>query len=443
MKRQILRKLQDWRVKPHRKPLLLKGVRQSGKTYILKEFAQHFSQSHYINFEKNTDVHAIFEQNLEPKRILNELSFYCGKNIRIDTDLIIFDEIQACPLALTSLKYFCEELPEMALCAAGSLLGLQLTNISFPVGKVDIMDMYPMSFSEFLAAIHDEKSVDFLDVLTADHKIPDIIHTHLWQQLKIYFIVGGMPEAVKCYRDQGAHISLEIFDAVRETQAQILAAYYADIAKHAGKVNAMHIDRILRSVPSQLARAQEQSTKKFQFNNIVPGVDRYQRLADAIDWLEATGLVIKVPIVNSAELPLSAYRQDSLFKLYLFDAGFLGVMANLPPEVILNYQYGTYKGYFAENFVAQALLVSGEKNLYSWQDHRSEVEFLRIHHGKILPIEVKSGTITKSQSLHKLVEKYQLPARVILSGRNMAIDDQRQVYHYPLYLADKLSHIMP
>lgn len=442
MKRLILHKLQAWRKKSTRKPLLLKGVRQSGKTYILKEFAYDFPQSHYINFEKNPDVHAIFEQNLDPKRIINELSFYFKTTIHIEKDLLIFDEIQACPLALTSLKYFCEDLPQMALCAAGSLLGLQLAGTSFPVGKVDIMDMYPMSFAEFLTAIGDEKSEHFLNTFSANTPIPEIIHLHLWQQLKIYFIVGGMPEAVKIYRDYGAEISFETFEAVREKQHQIIAAYYADIAKHAGKVNAMHINKILHAVPSQLARSQDQSAKKFQFKDIIPGINRYQRLADAIDWLEATGLIIKVPIVNSAELPLSAYTQESLFKLYLFDTGFLGAMCDLPPKVILDYQYGTYKGYYAENFAAQTFLVSGEKHLYSWQDSRAEVEFLRVHHDHVLPIEVKSGTITRSQSLHKLVEKYQLPERVILSGRNVLHQSSHAIHHYPLYLAENLMTLL-
>ena len=449
MKRNILHKLQDWRTKPDRKPLLLKGVRQSGKTYILREFAKNFPQYHYINFEKNPDVHAIFEQNLDPNRIINELSFYCNKTIHIEKDLIIFDEIQACPLALTSLKYFCEDLPQMTVCAAGSLLGLQLSSKSFPVGKVDIMDMYPMSFMEFLIALRDEKSENFLKAFRAHDTIPEIIHTHLWQQLKIYFIIGGMPEAVKIYRDSGAHISFELFQTIREKQHQIIDGYYADIAKHAGKVNAMHIARVFRAVPAQLARVQDQSAKKFQFKDVVPGINRYQRLADAIDWLEATGLIIKVPMVNSAELPLSAYSQENSFKLYLCDTGFLGAMCDLPPKVILDYQYGTYKGYYAENFVAQAFLAGGEKQLYSWQDNRAEVEFLHVFHDHVLPIEVKSGSITRSQSLHKLVEKYQLPIRVILSGRHIlkpfscdSQDTKRIIYHLPLYFAENLMTLL-
>lgn len=445
MERQILHKLQEWRVHPQRKPLLLKGVRQCGKTYILKEFLNDFPQGHYVNFEKHADIHAIFKPNLDPKRIINELSFYLDKTINIDQDLIVFDEIQACPAALTSLKYFCEDLPQMAVCGVGSLLGLHLSQGSFPVGKVDLMDMFPMSFTEFLMAMEDEKSLQFLSEMVLNKVksvIPDIVHQHLWEQLKNYFIVGGMPEVVRLFAQQKNQNSFEIFEKIRQQQEIMLTAYYADIAKHAGKVNALHIDRVLRAVPAQLARSQDQSAKKFQFKDIIPGIDRYQRLADAIDWLEAAGLIIKVPIIHSAELPLSAYTQDSLFKLYLFDTGFLGAMSGLPPKAIWDYQYGTYKGYYAENFVAQSFCASGEKTLYSWQDNRAEVEFLRIHQGKVLPIEVKSGTITRSQSLQKLVEKYHLPKRVILSGRNSAVDEKHGVFHYPLYMADRLMSLL-
>lgn len=442
MKRQILHKLLEWRTKSDRKPLLLKGVRQCGKTYILKEFAGHFLQGHYINFEKNSDIHVIFKQNLDPIRIMKELSFYLEKTINIEQDLVIFDEIQACPRALTSLKYFCEDMPQLAVCAAGSLLGLHLSDTSFPVGKVDMLDMYPMSFIEFLIAVDDEKSEQFLSQLTSEHPIiPEIIHQHLWEQLKNYFVIGGMPEVIRVFRDKSVH-SFETFESIRKIQEHILLAYYADIAKHAGKVNAMHIDRILRSVPAQLARSQDKTAKRFQFKDIIPGIDRYQRLADAIDWLEAAGLIIKVPIVNSAELPLSAYTQESFFKLYLFDVGFLGAMSELPPRVILDYQYGTYKGYFAENFVAQSFISSGERSLYSWQDSRSEVEFLRLHDGQVLPIEVKSGTVTKSQSLYKLVEKYHLSKRVILSGRNLMMDTEHHIHHCPLYLAEQLIDLL-
>jgi predicted AAA+ superfamily ATPase len=436
MKRNILQKLQEWRIKSERKPLLLRGVRQCGKTYILKEFGQTFSDTHYINFEKNQDIHTIFSPNLDPKRIINELSFYLDKKISIENDLLIFDEIQTCAQALTSLKYFQEDLPQMALCAAGSLLGLHLSEGSFPVGKVDMLHMFPMSFTEFLIAIEDEKSLHFIET-SIETSLPEIVHQHLWNQFKNYLIVGGMPEIVQFFAANKKQNIVEVFDAIRQQQGTLLSAYYSDIAKHAGKVNAMHIDRILSSVPAQLARSQDQSAKKFQFKNIVPGIDRYQRLADAIDWLESAELIIKVPIVHSAELPLSAYVKENIFKLYLFDVGFLGAMSGLSPKTIWDYQYGTYKGYYAENFVAQSLLARGENKLFSWEDARAEVEFLIVKQDTVLPIEVKSGSVTKSQSLRKLVEKYHLPKRVILSGRNVSINSERSVYHYPLYLAER------
>jgi len=435
MKRLILQNLQEWKKKKNRKPLILKGVRQTGKTYILRKFgASDFSKAHYINFELNGKAATLFNKDFDPKRILNELSFLLDTSIDKNQDLVIFDEIQACPNALTSLKYFAEELPELALCCAGSLLGLHLGDTSFPVGKVDFFHMRPMCFAEFLAANQDHKALNFLNTCTSQDSMSEIIHEHLWQQFKIYLVTGGLPEVVQTYIENKDNL-YNALEQVRKKQSEIIYGYYADIAKHSGKVNAMHIERTWAAIPNQLARSQDGSAKRFQFKEIIPGVDRYQRLAHVFSWLQSAELIIKVPIVEHVELPLMAYTEENRFKLYLFDVGILGALSDLSPKVILDYNYGTYKGYFAENFIAQEFIAAGKVNLYSWQEDRSEIEFIYPLENQILPIEVKSGWVTRSQSLNKYANKYHPPFRVTFSAKELYVDLKHHYQNYPLYMA--------
>lgn len=436
MKRKMMDRLIAWKEEKLRKPLLLNGVRQVGKTHLLKEFGSlHFPQYHYFNFEKQPDLSKIFEPDLVPQRILSELSFYLDRSINIREDLVIFDEIQELPKALTSLKYFQEECPELCLCGAGSLLGLHLGQGSFPVGKVTFETLRPMSFEEFLMADND-KALPVIHKLTSKDRIPEIIHEHLWEQLKRYFVIGGLPEVVAIYYKNKNNL-FEAFSLVRKKQEDLLNSYYADIAKHSGKINAMHIDRVFRSVPTQLSQVQDNSVARFKFKGVIPGVTHYDRLAGAIDWLEAAGLVVKVHIVNTGYLPFKGYTKENFFKLLIFDVGILGSMSGLPPKVILNSDYGSYKGYFAENFVAQELISCERDVLFSWQEQKAEVEFLLEVDGQAIPIEVKSGSITKAQSLKTFSEKYNSPYEVIFSGRPFVIESRRGRHYYPLYLAGR------
>ncbi|MCL5260777.1 MAG: AAA family ATPase, partial [Gammaproteobacteria bacterium] len=411
MKRKIVTFLSKWQQQTRRKPLILKGARQVGKTYLLKEFGQsQFSSYHYFDFEKQRDLAKVFQQDLNPQRIINELSFYARKAIDIKHDLVIFDEIQACPSALTSLKYFCEEMPELALCSAGSLLGIHLNSDSYPVGKVEELSLYPLSFSEFLQAVGDEKSLQYVDNLSQS-SMPEIVHDHLCQQLKNFFIVGGLPELVVNYRDAIAKENspvnlLNIFDEIRTKQEVLIKAYFADMAKHAGKVNAMHLDRIWHAAATQLAEVQDATSSRFRFKGVIPGIDRYSRLASAIDWLEGAGIIIKSSVITDAYLPLAAYAKEGFFKLFIFDVGILGAMLNLAPASIIKYEYGTFKGYFAENFVAQELRSAGLAKLYAWQGRHAEVEFVCEVNGKLIPIEVKSGNITHAKSLKSFIDRY-------------------------------------
>lgn len=438
MKRTIQKKLIQWMQDKNRKPLILKGARQVGKTYTLLSFArENFVSVHYLNFEKDEKLTSVFLKDLNPTRILNELNFYLNTSINIKKDILIFDEIQNAPRALTSLKYFNEEIPELPICAAGSLLGLHLSHESFPVGKVEFLDMYPLSFEEFLEGIDDTKALEFLNSrLLKEKSLPDIVHAHLWEQLKIYFVVGGLPEVVKIYNE----LKDDLFTAlsmVRKKQNDLILAYNADMAKHSGKQNAMHIERIWRNIPSQLAKDQNGSVPKYSFKDVIPGINRYSRLAGPIDWLSTTGLIIKTYIVNKGELPFSAYSKENNFKITLFDTGILGALCDLPPKSILDYEYGTYKGYFAENFVAQEFLYSGVKQLYSWKENTSEVEFLREVDGKIIPVEIKSGWVTQAKSIKVFSEKYHPPYRTIMSAHTLHIDPHHKVHCYPLYLASR------
>jgi predicted AAA+ superfamily ATPase len=439
MERHALNALKIWKNSRQRKPLILKGARQVGKTYLLKKFGQEcFENAHYINFEKE-NLELLFQENLDPIRLIKELSFHLHRSINIDTDLLIFDEIQACPIAITSLKYFQEEMPELALCAAGSLLGVRLNSASFPVGKVNWLDMHPLTFSEFLKETSDPQLYEYFQNITDIQNLQpsETAHQQLFECLKHYFVVGGLPAAVVEYSEKKSDL-FKALESVRNIQSSLIRDYYADIAKHAGKINAMHIDRIWQSVRAQLAQAQEQSSPKFKFKNIIPGIDRFSRLAGAIDWLDNAGLILKSAIVNTSQVPLQAYSEEGYFKLFMFDVGLLGAMSGLSPKNILDYDYGTYKGYFAENFVAQSLIASGAKELFTWQEKQAEVEFLQEISGEIIPIEVKSGSVTHAKSLAQFSKKYQPSYRIILSAKNLYKDSSTGTHFLPLYLAEKI-----
>ncbi len=279
MKRDIFAHLDGWRRRKNRKPLILRGARQVGKTWSLQEFgSRNFPTTHYLNFEQDNQLESLFQRDLKPSRIIQELSFHLDRSIHPAKDLLIFDEIQECPRALTSLKYFAEELPEMAVCAAGSLLGVELADVSFPVGKVEFLDMYPMSFSEFLLAVGDDRSYGFLTELSLDSEIPEVVHNRLWEQFKNYLIVGGLPEVVKSWRENRKD-PYAAFKEVRRLQHDLITAYIADMAKHCGKQNSMHLERLWRNIPAQLAKEQDGSASKYKFKGVIPGIHGYARMA--------------------------------------------------------------------------------------------------------------------------------------------------------------------
>ncbi len=443
MRRNVQSDLIRWKSAKDRKPLLLVGPRQVGKTYALKSFGSSaYERVHYLNFEANPGLAKIFERDLDPARIIQEIRFVLNTPpVDAEKDLFIFDEIQQAPRALTSLKYFAEMKPELAICCAGSLLGLHLGEGNFPVGKVDFLELHPLSFEEFLRGIGDEKSLPYLTDPAWDGPLPTVVHDHLWTMLTIFLVVGGLPEPVATYASFKDDLPTA-FDAVRKKQGELLLAYLADVAKHSGKENSMHIERIWRNVPTQLARALDGSSSKFRFRGVVPGVSGYGRLAGAIDWLKTAGLIHKVPIVNSARLPLSAFAEENVFKLYPFDVGLLGALGGLSPKAILDFNFGTYKGYVAENFVLQELIAAGRKDVVCWRENTAEVEFLLEENSALFPLEVKSGWITQAKSLKVFAEKYHPPFRTVVSAKNFSWDGPHRFVHLPLYHAGLLPRFI-
>lgn len=433
-------RLEQWLNKPDRKPLLLEGARQIGKTYILKEFGKkYFRKYHYVNFEDNADYKNLFDKDLNPQRIISDLKIYFQIDVDIQNDLVIFDEIQQCPRAITSLKYFYENLPSIKLAAAGSLLGVTLGETSFPVGKVDFLSMYPMSFAEFLLALGKTTHYEILQTLDLENLSP-LAHKSFWGLMKDYFITGGLPEIVQIFLLHQNERELA-FEEVRKKQSDLIKAYHSDIAKHSGKLNSMHIEGLLTSAAMQLGRDERGSANKFKFKDSVPGLSQFTRLESALHWLLRAGLLLKSSIIHQVQLPLKAYAEPNQFKLFIFDIGILGALMNLRPATILDYDYGTYKGFFAENFAAQELICSANTthDLYTWKGKSAEIEFVLDIDGEIVPIEIKSGSLTKSKSLQVFIEKYRPKLSFVFSGREYKFHNDHKKLYLPLYMISQVS----
>jgi len=439
MKRTIDNKLSEWKNTPDRKPLILKGTRQTGKTYSLTEFGKNeFRKIHTINFQKDKTAGDIFSGNLSPVRILESMEFYLETDIDKNTDLVFFDEIQDCPRALTSLKYFCEDMPELAVVSAGSLLGITRPAEPFPVGKVSFLDLYPMSFEEFLLAVKDFRAYDKLQSVKFPDTIPAVIHDHLMERLKEYFVVGGLPEVVKVYCSHMEN-KAEAYAKVRSKQDELIQAYMSDFSKYSGKVRANEIAAVFESIPAQLAR----ENKKFKAADAIPK-SRFSQLKLPIDWLIGAGLLIRVKIINSAEIPFDAFAGENRFKLYLFDVGILGGLGKIPPKNLQleNNLFSTFKGAFCENFVAQEFIYSGSGQLYSWMRNTAEIEFVREVDGEVYPVEVKPGHSGKLKSLNIFAEKYPVKYRTRISARNLEFNESAKIHSYPLYLSSRFPLLL-
>jgi len=435
MKRDLYNKLLEWKKDPARQPLLLQGARQVGKTYLLKEFGRRaYPQYCYINFEETPEFKAFFEADLKPHRILRDIGIQLEMKIDPVSTLIIFDEIQQCPNALTALKYFSEHAPEYHVVAAGSLLGVKLSGArGFPVGKVHFMHLYPMSFFEFLDAIGRPSLRKMLEEIKTFEPLAEPHHLQLLGLLKIYLFVGGMPKSVLRYTET------EDFGVVRETQEDILKAYLQDFAKHAPPSLVMKITQVWGSIPIHLGK----ENKKFVFSAIKKSA-RARDYEEAIQWLLDAALIYKVLSITTPKLPLSSYGDHEAFKVYLLDVGLLCAMSRLPARVIVegDQLFMEFKGSLTENYVVQALTASHGGVLHYWTSTReAEVDILVEYEGELFPLEVKSGTSTKKKSLLVYKEKYY--PRIISRASLMNLIQSGDLCNYPLYLISRFPLIEP
>ena len=429
MDRTIISRLAEWQKKEGRKPLILKGARQVGKTWVLKEFGRRcFKKTAYITFFKNQRMKDVFEGDYNLERILTNINIECKTEVTPEDTLIIFDEIQECPRALEALKYFCEEAPEYAVAAAGSLLGLALhKDISFPVGKVDSMNMYPLSFREFLMAMGENQ---LAAVLTeSDTGLINDFHGTYSYWLKNYMYVGGMPEIVKYFSEH------KNYEEVRAMQNQILADYEDDFGKHIPKEQVPKVRLVWNSIPLQLAK----ENKKFFFGKIKEGA-RAKDFEEAIELLKDCGLITKVQKVSKPAVPLKTYADFTAFKLYFVDVGLLGAHAGLDASSILdgNKLFVEFKGAITEQYVLQQI-VSDTKNIpyyYSGEKATYELDFLIQKNGELVPIEVKAGENLRSKSLAFFREKYGNKTAVRFSLAKMCVQDW--LLNLPLYAVARL-----
>ena len=434
MKRKFVEKLVLWKENSGRKPLMVIGVRQCGKTYIINEFGkENYEEVAGLNFERQEKLSEIFESDFDTKRILFELSVLWGKTIHPGKTLIFFDEIQACPKAITSLKYFCEDAPGYHIVCAGSLLGIKIhSDASFPVGKVEMLNMYPMSFSEFVRAGGEEMLADLLDDYSGGKKIPDAASDKLETLLREYYIVGGMPEAVKTW------VETRDIEKVEAIQQNILDGYGFDFAKHAPIKDFPKLTAIWESIPIQLAK----ENNKFVFGNVKKGW-RAKVLEDALEWLSSAGLVYKVSLVEKPFIPLKSYEKTTSFKLYMCDIGLLRKMADVPASVILagSPYYTEFKGAMTENYVLGELVKGGIGTAYYWNSgNTAEVDFI-IQCGKyIVPIEVKSEKNVKSRSLAEYRRRYEPEYAVKTSMKPET--SGKEVLNVPLWVVGKIDEII-
>lgn len=414
LKRDIINILKDWKNSADRKPILLQGARQTGKTWAMKAFGEEcFEYYAKFDFDQQEELKSVFQTTKSPERIIKELSLYCDVPLIAGKTLIIFDEIQECEEALNSLKYFCEDAPQFHIVAAGSLLGVAVKKrkMTVPVGKVRILRMYPLSFKEFLRA-SDAKTFTFVDQLDTFDKLPEIIFNKLKLEYRRYLVCGGMPDAVcAMLQDEG-------MDAVDNILQDILDLYELDFAKYAEPREIPRIHAIWHSLPSQLAK----ENRKFIYKTIKPSA-RSKEYEDALMWLEDAGMVYRINNISKPNLPLSAYEDVSVFKLYACDCGLLRRLARLPSSVVISptANYTEFKGAMAENAVLQSLMtiLKRDKPYYWSPNSRAEIEFVIQWGEEIIPIEVKAENCISGRSLTVYNEKYKPAHRLRLSFLNL------------------------
>jgi predicted AAA+ superfamily ATPase len=435
MKRDIYAKLLEWKSSSRRKPVLLQGARQTGKTHILKEFGlREYENTVYCNFEENNDLDGFFQSNLNPERILADLSVYMNLEIRPTRDLVIFDEIQVSNRALNSLKYFAEQKSDVHIAAAGSLLGVKMSGPgSFPVGKVNFLSLYPLTFLEFLDAMGESRYRKLIEAIAEPAPLAEAFHSHLIDLLRRYYFIGGMPEAVEHFAATGNG------PAVREIQEEIIKSYILDFAKHAPATDIPKLTQIWDSIPGHLAR----ENKKFVFSAVKRGA-RARSYENAVTWLEDAGLIHRANAASTTKLPLRHYADIGIFKVYALDVGLLGAMARSPVELVVHGKqlFNEYEGAFVENYVAQQLISHFHQPLYYWRSKggKAELDFLCEFEGRICPLEVKAGINPKSKSLKSYDLQFNPASLARTNLLNLKKDGK--IYNLPLYAISILSTLI-
>ena len=426
MKRKISKLLSEWKTNPKRMPLIINGARQVGKTYIIKQFGkEQYEHLLYLNLEIEDNFCKFLETELSPDKIIQYLEAAKGVNVNAGNTLIFFDEIQVCEQALTSLKYFCEQAPEQHVIAAGSLLGVSINRNkhSFPVGKVQQINMYPMDFEEFLWAMDREKlSEEIKAHFDKDLAMPNALHDIALQYHQQYMIVGGMPAAVSSFIETGSYNSVQLI------QNDIMQQYIADMSKYATSATSVKIRACYNSIPAQLAK----DNRKFQYKTVQRG-GTATIFGEAIDWLQFAGIVLKCQRLEHGFIPLNAYADLSNFKLYMADIGILTLHSRIPLQTMLSpiEVHNIFLGSMAENYVAQAFVNKGY-DLFYWQSEgKAEIDFVLQIQDSVIPVEVKKGHRNRSRSLGIFAKKYKSPYSIRISKKNFGFENN--VKSVPLY----------
>lgn len=428
MYRKIMKFLEEWKGSSHRKPLILQGARQVGKTYSVLEFGRnHYENVAYFNFESNPKLAETFEESISPDYLIPILSHIAGQTIIKEKTLIIFDEVQLCERALTSLKYFCEEAPDYHIIVAGSLLGVAVNRerFSFPVGKVDMKTLYPMDLEEFMLALGEDVLVDKIkECFANDTPMPSVLHDAAMSIYRQYLVVGGMPECVMQYVNTKDHI------LVRHTQSNILASYLNDMSKY----NNLNEIKKTRLVYDNITVQLSKKNTRFQYKLVKKG-GRASEFENAIEWLTLSGIVSQIYKVEQINKPLENYRDIDAFKIYVSDLGLLCAKKELMPNDVLYMveELNDFKGGMVENYVNSQLVINGYTTYY-WESARgAEVDFIIQREGKIIPIEVKSADNTRAKSLNIYMETYKPDYAIKLSAKNFGFEDNKKTV--PLYAA--------
>ena len=422
MERVQYKKLVAWKNETYRKPLILQGARQAGKTWLIKKFGRNeYNDFVYLNFELFPELNALFEDNLQPGYIIANLSLYLGIRIESEDTLICFDEIQLCPKALTSLKYFYEMAPEYHIISAGSLLGISIgKESSFPVGKVSFLDIRPMNFYEFLVAGGNKNLAKHIK---ENNDINEVLHSKLDYLLKQFLYIGGMPEVVHAY------LIKKDVNLARQRQIEIIKSYENDFSKYSDKNTSVKISEVWKSLPYQLAR----ENKKFKYRD-VKHKGRSSMYDETIHWLENAGLIHIVSQIRNAKLPLTGYEDSSKFKIYLLDTGLLCAMLKIDSAIILkpNALFSEYYGAIIENYVCKELISENDVDLHYWQsDYQAEVDFVFQYGNQIIPLEVKSGTNRNIKGLRSFESKYKVENIYRTSPRKY--EKRGNFTNFPLY----------